>query len=100
MKREVLVGLVIGILVSLISPIGLFVCNWNPVEGSVVPDGLCRSPLQVFYVPVIPQSLILYSFNSPLYNLVLATIAMNLITIVEFVLLSIIALKIYRWVKR
>ena len=47
-------GLFIGLGFSLTGTLGTLTCNWNPVEGSVVPRGLCRSFLiYIFYFPLL-----------------------------------------------
>jgi hypothetical protein len=52
-KRGVTIGLILGIIWLIIAGTGTFICNWNPVEGSVVPSGICKNLilLYVFYLP-------------------------------------------------
>jgi len=52
-KRGVIIGLILGIIWLIIAGTGTFTCNWNPVEGSVVPAGICKNLilLYVFYLP-------------------------------------------------
>ena len=50
-----LIGIIISIFFIISGLIGTFTCNWNPAEGSVVPDGICKNPLMIytFYGPTI-----------------------------------------------
>jgi hypothetical protein len=41
-KKWALWGAGIGLVIGLIETVGIVSCNWNPVEGSVVPLGFCR----------------------------------------------------------
>jgi len=46
------IGLFIGLVVAIITLLGIATCGWNPVEGSVVPKGVCKNTL-FFYYPFI-----------------------------------------------
>jgi len=52
-KRGFIIGLVLGIVWFIIAIIGTFICHWNPVEGSVVPSGICKNYVLIytFYIP-------------------------------------------------
>ncbi|MBS3083809.1 hypothetical protein J4423_03325 [Candidatus Pacearchaeota archaeon] len=100
MRKAIFIGLILGVLVAVISTLGILICNWNPVEGSVIPQGLCRTPIQLFYLPVMPQSFIVFIFaEAGGLKSILPFLIMNLITIAEFVLLSIIISWIYKKVR-
>ena len=54
-KRGFVIGLIIVIIWLLIEGTGTLTCNWNPVEGSVVPSGICKNLVLmfIFYIPTM-----------------------------------------------
>jgi hypothetical protein len=51
-KLGFIIGLVSVVVWTLVFMWGTMNCQWNPVEGSVIPDGVCKNTFVVFYFPI------------------------------------------------
>ena len=93
--RAIFIGLIVGILISVVSTLGILICNWNPAH--YIEKGLLCKTASIFYWPIIPQSLIVFRFvEVDGLNATLPFLIMNLITIAEFILLSLFISWIYK----
>lgn len=61
-KRGLIIGLILGLIWLIISVTGTSTCHWNPVEGSVVPDGICK--ILYCFMYSIFQAYLLYFHQS------------------------------------
>lgn len=61
-------GFIIGLIIAIIETIGVSLCEWNPVEGSVVPDGLCQDLIPIYFPWIIPDWITLVI--SPFVNVI------------------------------
>ena len=97
------IGRIIGICIGVIVLIGILICNWNIVEGSVVPDGICRSSLTLFYPFVFFSFIILLLFLQvipiPIVNLILGLLIPLIIYVLVFAFIGSLIEKIYRKIK-
>ena len=80
------VGGAIGLAYATIGITGIFVCNWNSIEGSVVPSGICsNSLLAALYIPAMklvwPFALLgEMIFGSLKYSLLIESIVLIIIS--------------------
>jgi len=105
--RGGLIGLVVGIIWAIIGMVGVINCHWNPVEGSVVPSGICSNPIIeiLFGIPIILGMLIVMVLLWALFGSMEAVrdnilpILSGIITLALFCILGIIIGYIYGKIK-
>ena len=61
MRKEIVVGLIIGVLFSVIAIVGMLKCQWNPAH--YIYKGEICDAISIFFLPVAPQSFILFVFG-------------------------------------
>ena len=71
MRKRLLIILTVSVLLSITSFLLGNRCRWNPVEGSVVPPGICRNPV-IFLFFALP-----YMFAPALADLLLGFVGIN-----------------------
>lgn len=99
MKKAIFIGLIVGILFSVISIMGISYCEWNPAH--YIDKGPICKMASIFYWPIIPQSLVFYSIvQVDGTGTTVAFLVMSLITIVEFILLAMIISWVYSKLKK
>jgi len=104
MKKAIIIGVIVGLFFSIMGIIGIYWCQWNPAH--YVNNGLlCKDLGYVFYLPIIFQSSLIQPgniyFNK--YGIHsggdLSFVIMIVITIIEFILLSLIISWILRKIR-
>ena len=99
MRKTIIVGSILGILFSVIGVIGIFYCEWNPAHY-IDKGSLCKMA-SIFYWPIIPQSILVFAFaGADGTGTTLPFLIMSLITVVEFILISIVVSWTYNKLKR
>lgn len=56
-KKGLTIGLIFAVILSIIAVMGIYTCRWNPIEGSVIPSGMCKLTQMIFYLPFVPAHL-------------------------------------------
>ena len=47
MRKAIFIGLIVGILISVVSTLGILICNWNPAH--YIEKGLLCKTASIFY---------------------------------------------------
>lgn len=57
--RGLVIGLAVGVVWTVIGVAGTERCEWNTIESSVIPSGLCEWSMPLFFPPLIGSAILL-----------------------------------------
>jgi hypothetical protein len=103
-KKWLKYSLIFGIIVAAFGMLGLQ-CRWNPVEGSVIPNGICKSGILLYlylFLLLVPQLAVIVLFeifnDSGLFNELSFKFVFIPLYFIAIVFFYIILFRIVSWI--